>query len=169
MSEELSVTKAGFDFWDHMARVLYKQRKFFMDARGQAHMETEPWEPPCEIVETSGLYIARIELPGIDKKLVTLTLENNKTLWVRGQKYRPGERPLGSVTPPPQENEDGTLVEPEIQVPLFSDIIYGFWAKKLELPGDVAVDGIRASMENGVLSIDLPKLKVHTSTIIPVE
>ena len=162
----MSVIKSGIDFWDHIARILYRQRRFFMDTKGQAHFEAEPWEPACELVESPDSYIARIELPGIDKKNVTLTLENNKTLWVRGQKYRPGERPLGSVTPPPQEGDDAA--KPAEYTPIYCDIVYGFWAKKLELPGDVAVDSIHATMINGVLSIELPKSKVHTSTIIPV-
>jgi len=163
MSDDLAVARTGFNFWDHIARILYSQRKFFVDPHGQAHLEAEPWEPPCEVVETSESYIARVELPGVDKKLITLTLENNKTLWVRGQKYRPGDHPLSTATAPAQEGE-GT----PSQVPIFCDIVYGFWAKKLELPGDVAVDNIVAAMDNGVLTINLPKSKVHTSTIIPV-
>jgi len=139
-----------------------------MDPNGQAHMETEPWEPACEVVETAESYIARIELPGVDKKLVTITLENNKTLWIRGQKQRPGERPPGSVTPPVEEDGKSTTTEQTTQIPIFCDIVYGYWARKLELPGDVASDQITASMENGLLTIILPKSKVHTSTIIPV-
>lgn len=169
-SDDLTVARTGFNFWDHIARILYKQRKFFIDPQGQAHLEAEPWEPPCEVVETSDSYIARVELPGVDKKLITLTLENNKTLWVRGQKYRPGEHPMNAPSPVPQEGEEGGKGAPAApaQVPIFCDIVYGYWAKKLELPGDVAVDSIAASMENGLLTITLPKSKVHTSTIIPV-
>jgi len=162
MSDDLAVARTGFNFWDHIARILYKQRKFFIDPQGQAHLEAEPWEPPCEVVETKDMYIARVELPGVDKKMITLTLENNKTLWVRGQKYRPGEHTAGAASPPPTEGETPA------QVPIFCDIVYGFWAKKLELPGDVAVEHIVAAMENGVLTITMPKSKVSTSTIIPV-
>jgi len=169
MSDDMAVARMGFNFWDHVARLLYKQRKFFMDPQGQAHMEVEPWEPPCEVVETPDAYIARVELAGVDKKLVTLTLENNKTLWVRGQKYRPGERPIGAVTPPPEEGATPTSTAANSsQVPIFCDIVYGFWARKLELPGDVAAESIAAAMENGLLTITMPKSKVHTSTIIPV-
>lgn len=160
MSEERSIVRPGVDFWDHIARMLYKQRRFFMDPHGQAHMETEPWEPPCEIVETTDAYIARVELPGVDKKLATLTLENNKTLWVRGQKHRPGEHPPSPAGTDAPAAPVGSTV--------FCDIVYGFYARKLELPGDVAVDGIRAKMDNGVLTITMPKSKVQTSTIIPV-
>jgi len=169
MSDNMAVARMGFNFWDHIARLMYKERKFFMDPKGQAHMETEPWEPACEVVETSESYIARVELPGVDKKLVTLTLENNKTLWVRGQKLRPGERPIGSVTPPVDDESKGSAAASDAtQVPIFCDIVYGYWARKLELPGDVAADSIAASMENGLLTIIMPKSKVHTSTIIPV-
>jgi len=169
MSDNMAVARMGFNFWDHVARLMYKERKFFMDPNGQAHMETEPWEPPCEVVETPESYIARVEVPGVDKKMVTITLENNKTLWVRGQKYRPGERPIGSVTPPPPEEGSVEAATAGVtQVPVFCDIVYGFWARKLELPGDVASESIIASMENGLLTIVMPKSKVHTSTIIPV-
>jgi len=164
----MAVARMGFNFWDHIARLMYKERKFFMDPKGQAHMETEPWEPACEVVETPESYIARVELPGVDKKLITLTLENNKTLWVRGQKLRPGERPVGSVTPPPEEAGESAATGGFAQVPVFCDIVYGYWARKLELPGDVAAESINAAMENGLLTIVMPKSKVHTSTIIPV-
>jgi HSP20 family molecular chaperone IbpA len=124
---------------------MLKRRKLFVDHSGISHLEAEPWEPPYELTEAQETYVARLELPGVDKRSVTLTLENNKTLRVRGTKQRPGEPELGAVTPPPPEDDEARRRAQPPTV-LFCDIVYGFWVRTIELPGDVAVENISAMM-----------------------
>lgn len=167
MESEEALVPSAFRFWDHIARVLLKRRKFYVDHQGLSHLETEPWEPPCELTEAPEVYTLRLEVPGVDKRSVTLTLENNKTLRVRGNKARPGEPEIGSVTPSPEQQQQQQPPQPRPQV-LFCDVVYGFFNRTIELPGDVDVEHISAVADQGVLTVVLPKTKVTTSTQIPV-
>lgn len=162
-SEDRTLTKKDFDFWDHIARLMWRNRKLFVDSTGKAHLEAEPWEPLCEIIDEGDYYVARFEVPGMDKSTLNLTLENHKTLCLRGTKTRPGEPELG-VTPTAEEEQ--RLKKKKV---LYTDIVYGFWSRKVELPGDVDSDNISAKAENGVLTIVLPKLEVSTSTTIKID
>ena len=162
-SVDMSLTKKDFDFWDHIARIINRNRKLFMDTTGQAHLEAEPWEPLCEIIDEGDYYVARFEVPGMDKRTLSLTLENNKTLCLHGTKMRPGEPELG-VSPTPEEEQQ--MKRRKI---IYTDIVYGFWSRKIDLPGDVDAENISAKAENGVLTIVLPKIEVTTTTTIKID
>jgi len=93
-------------------------------------------------VETPASHVLRINVPGLGKDDVKVQVEEGNVLTVRG-------------APPPagkgeKDGEDGAVWHvAERGKPEF--------ARAVALPENVRVDGIRAGVENGVLTVVVPK------------
>lgn len=96
------------------------------------------WMPAMEIVEKNGALTATAELPGIDPKDVEISLENG-VLTVRGEKKE--ER---------KEEDPGAKYH-------MWERRYGSFTRSFALPSEVDAAGVKATFENGILTIDLPK------------
>jgi HSP20 family protein len=92
--------------------------------------------PAVDIVEREGSFDIRIELPGVTKEDVKITV-NNGVLTVKGEKKVEEEK----------KGENYRRVERS----------YGSFLRSFNLPKSVASDKIDASYDNGVLSISIPK------------
>ncbi len=94
------------------------------------------WSPKVDIVEREKDYLFLVELPGLEKSEVKLTVEN-------GMLTLKGER---------KELETGKGDE-------FSrrERFYGKFERTFNLPDDINVDKITAKMKNGVLELAITK------------
>jgi len=96
------------------------------------------WKPNTNIVETRDSLIIEMELPGVDKNDVTITLLNNQELIVKGVKKQPR-----------LENDPVTyyLFERE----------FGTFYKKIVIDFPLDPGTIKSIMENGVLTVEVSK------------
>jgi len=94
------------------------------------------WTPAVDIAEHDDEYIVKVELPGINKEDVKITLESN-ILTIRGEKKQEKET----------KKENYHRVERS----------YGTFQRSFTLPTTVKSDKIDASYKDGVLSVFLPK------------
>ncbi len=96
------------------------------------------WKPATNIIETETSLLVEMELPGVAKEDITITLQSNQDLVVKGVK--PQSR---------LENHKLTyyLFERE----------FGSFYKKIVIDIPVDTSRIESRMENGVLLIDIPK------------
>lgn len=94
------------------------------------------WSPSMDLMESDDQYHLSIDLPGISKKDVSISVENNR-LTIRG------ERSAESRT------EDDNVLRMERS--------FGSFYRAVRLPESVNEDGIKASFKDGVLSVVLPK------------
>jgi len=96
------------------------------------------WKPATNIIETEEALLIEMELPGVDKDDISITLQSNQDLIVKGVK-----------TQPRQENCKMTyyLFERE----------FGSFFKKIVIDIPVDTNRIESRMENGVLIIEIPK------------
>jgi len=94
--------------------------------------------PVVDIVERENDYNIKIELPGVDKKDVKITIQND-ILTIKGEKKQESEK----------KGENYHRVER----------CYGSFQRSFTLPTSVASDKIDASYENGVLTLRIPKLE----------
>tara|TARA_Y100000590_G_scaffold434446_1_gene552646 strand:- start:1074 stop:1502 length:429 start_codon:yes stop_codon:yes gene_type:complete len=92
------------------------------------------WKPRFEVLNTDITYCIRAELPGMSKKDVNIELENN-VLTLSGERK--------------WNNQDDNN---------YSEFSYGNFLRSFNLPDDVKEDKIKASMKDGVLSIQVPRL-----------
>ena len=93
------------------------------------------WEPKFEVLNTDTMYCIRAEIPGMSKKDIDIELENN-TLSISGdRKWNDKD----------QNN--------------YSEFSYGKFYRSFNLPEDVKENNIKASMKDGILSVQVPRLE----------
>jgi len=101
---------------------------------GQADLAT--WAPAADIYETENDLVAKVDLPGVQEADIDIRVENN-TLAIRGE--RKFEKEV---------NEDSYLRV---------ERAFGTFTRSFSLPNIVKVENIRASLQNGVLTLRMPK------------
>lgn len=94
------------------------------------------WTPTADISETENEYIVKSDLPGVDKKDISVSLDDN-VLTIQGERKYSYE----------SEDEKAHRVES----------FYGHFSRSFTLPKDVKADAIKATNKNGVLNVHLPK------------
>jgi len=105
------------------------------------------WKPNTNIVETRDSVVIEMELPGVAKSDVAITLLNNQELIVKGLKKQPRLE---------QETVTYYLFERE----------FGTFYKKIVIDFPLDTTRVRSQMENGVLTIEVSK---RSETKIAVE
>jgi HSP20 family protein len=94
------------------------------------------WTPAVDIAEHDNEYIVKVELPGVAKDDVKITLESN-ILTIRGEKKHEKET----------KEEDFHRVERS----------FGSFQRSFTLPTTVKSDKIDAVYKDGILTVSLPK------------
>ncbi|MBI1886750.1 MAG: Hsp20/alpha crystallin family protein [Chloroflexi bacterium] len=95
-------------------------------------------EPPADVYETEDAVIVVLDIAGIGDQEVEISVEG-KTISVRGEREAAPGRP-------------GRLYSQ-------MEICYGPFVRELLLPADVDPDGVKATYNDGLLEIVLPKVK----------
>lgn len=103
--------------------------------------------PRAEIIEGKDNFTVRVELPGVKKEAVKITLENN-LLTLSGEKRFEGE------------NEEKTYHLREAR--------YGQFERSFRLSEGIDRQHVKAEFKDGVLEIALPKTKESLSREIAI-
>ncbi|HIP15073.1 MAG TPA: Hsp20/alpha crystallin family protein [Sulfurimonas autotrophica] len=120
-------------------------------------LETQSNEEPREVFdfvptvntrEGSDAYYIELDLPGVKKEDVEISVDKN-ILTIKGKREVKTE----------EEKNDYYRVESA----------YGSFARSFTLPEKVDVENIRATNEDGVVEITIPKLKVEKDTAKKIE
>ena len=106
------------------------------------------WTPAVDIAEHDNEYILKMELPGVSKDDVKISMQNN-VLAVQGEKKQEKE----------SKGSNYHRVERT----------YGAFQRFFTLPSTVKADRIDASCANGILNIKLPKADEAKSKQIEVK
>ncbi len=97
---------------------------------------TRPWQPMVDIVETEQAYLLHVELPGLSREDIAITLESNVL-------RLSGERKL--------DDDAQKLTFHRLER------AYGTFGRSFTLPTQVAADRVEAAFKDGVLTISVPK------------
>ncbi len=95
-----------------------------------------PWRPMTDVEETDDAYLVRVDLPGLKKKDVHVTLQDN-VLTISGERKRESSK-----------KEDGYRMQ---------ERFHGKFERAFTLPGDVDASAINAEFKDGVLTVTLKK------------
>ncbi len=106
------------------------------------------WSPAVDIAEQNDAYVVTVELPGVEKDDIKVTLENNM-LTIRGEKKM--EKKINK--------DDYHRIER----------CYGSFNRSFTLPTTVKSDKIDATYKDGVLTITLPKAEEAKAKQIDVK
>ena len=106
------------------------------DIQDNSGLGLSTWTPAVDIAEQENEYLVKLELPGINKDDVKITVESN-VLTVRGEKKQD------------QEVKEDNYHRVERT--------YGSFQRSFRLPNTVRAERIDASYKDGILTISLPK------------
>src|SRR5438105_13925115 len=117
-----------------------RMNRLFDDA-GRWRNDGEPaatttWSPAVDIFETEGEIVVKAEVPGMERKDITLNLEKN-VLTLKGERGFEKEA----------KDENYHRIERS----------YGAFSRSFSIPATVDEEKIRADYKDGVLNIVLPK------------
>lgn len=94
------------------------------------------WSPRMDLMETDDNYHLQVDLPGVEKGDVSITVDDNR-LSIRGERHEESR----------MEGTNAVRMERS----------FGTFYRSLRLPKTVKQDQIKASFKHGVLSVDIPK------------
>lgn len=125
-------------------------RKMMMEAWKRINTSfsiDEPWEPFSDIFEDEANFYVFIELPGVKKDDIIITLEKERLI-IKGKKFQKME----------EEDVKKVCVES----------LWGNFEKIVDLGEEIDADKVTAEMQQGVLKVVLPKKSVSYAKRVPV-
>ena len=105
--------------------------------------QTSSWLPQFEVLNMDNAYRIRADLPGMAKKDINIEVIDN-TLKISGER---------------KNNNDKDNYKN------YSEINYGSFLRTFDLPEDVIENKIKASMKDGVLALEIPRVEPIKPTV----
>lgn len=105
--------------------------------RGGIRFEVGDFVPRVDVAETATGVTVHVELPGIAKEDVRITVSDKNVLTIRGEKKR-------STT-----TDEHHFLRVERS--------YGSFVRSFSLPDNLRTDAVEATFDHGVLTISIPK------------
>jgi len=97
------------------------------------------WSPRMDVEETENEFLLNVEVPGLKKKDIDISVKEN-VITISGEKK--GR----------EVKNDSTCYLNEIR--------YGKFSRSFRLPGNVDVDQIKGTWNEGVLTVEIPKTEL---------
>jgi len=97
------------------------------------------FSPSLDFIDKEKNYLVKVEVPGIDKEQIEIEIDDD-TLIIRGEKKNEYE-----------DSKDDVYVR---------ERTYGAFRREIRLPGDCDHENIEANYADGVLCLNLPKIKL---------
>jgi len=94
------------------------------------------WSPAVDLIDKQDKLVAKVELPGVEKKDVKLSL-NDSNLTIQGEMKKDEE----------SKKEDY----------YYRERAYGNYSRTISLPTEIDKERIKAKFKNGILEITMPK------------
>jgi len=116
--------------------------------RQAAGQEQATVSPAIDIIDRTDEIVVRAEMPGVAKDDIDISLQDG-TLTIKGEVKEEAGQKEGNYT--------------------YSERNYRFFARSLNIPFKIKQDGIKATLKDGVLSVQLPKVVEEQPRKITVE
>jgi len=100
------------------------------------------FNPRVDVSEDENTVYFHVELPGMEKEDVSVTVNEHRVLTIKGEKK--------------QESKE------EKKNYIRTERSYGTFMRSFHLPDNINVDSINAEFTKGVLNLTLPKISVET-------
>jgi HSP20 family protein len=119
----------------------------FRSERRNDDAELGVWLPAVDMFEKDDRLVIKAELPGMDKKDISLDLKNNVLT-------------LSGIRQHENEVKEENFYRREMS--------YGKFVRSFSLPADSDAEKIKAEFQNGLLTIEIPKPEQHKPKQIKV-
>lgn len=130
----------AFARWDPIRDLLVIQQRLDRFAPGPGG-----WNPPVDLLETPDAYVVMAELPGVERKDLTISVHDDGRLTVAGVRREHASEQYHRV-------ERG----------------HGAFSRTFHLPIPVDADRITADLRDGVLTVTCPKAPEGGGRRIPI-
>ena len=122
------------------------QRRPRPEDAGEAEIEHADWHPAADVYETEEQYLIALDLPGIDRDGLDVSLDENN-LTIRGER-----KPLAEATSQRR-----------------AERVFGRFIRSFTLPTVVDREAITAEYKDGVLRLRLPKRPEQQSRRVEIK
>ncbi len=120
------------------------QRRAGTRAETDSEIEPADWFPAADVNENADEYLVAIDLPGVDRSVLDISLENNRMI-VRGERVI-------------EEQDKRRLERPA-----------GRFLRRFDVPATVETELIAAEYKDGVLIIRLPKRREQKAQRVEIK
>jgi HSP20 family protein len=122
---------------DRIWEDLFPSRKAEAPWKRQAGAQEATVSPAIDIIDRTAEIVVRAEMPGVAKDDIDISLQDG-TLTIKGEVKEEAGQKEGNFT--------------------YSERNYRYFARSLNIPFKIKQDGIKATLKDGVLSVQLPKV-----------
>ena len=139
-----------FEKWDPFEELTtLRNRMDRLIARADDDVGIQPghWAPTADLVETDEAILLKAELPGVDRKDISIDVENN-LLTLQGEREYKGEK----------EEKGFKRIERS----------YGRFVRAFTIPPNVDAENISATYADGLLEVTMPKTGERKSKKIEI-
>ncbi len=117
---------------------------FFDNFLGGSLLDSEAckavdWSPRMEVEESENTFFLNVEVPGMKKKDIDISIKEN-VITVSGEKKAK------------EQKEESAYY--------LNEVSYGKFSRSFKLPGNVDIDKIKGSWNEGVLTVEVPKTEI---------
>jgi HSP20 family protein len=140
-------TSSPFDLFDRLEQQLHTAERV----------------PAAEVHETADAYEVVLELPGVNKKAITVKA-TDRNLLVSAERLSSLERKPTNTTK--SEASDRTETGRGL---LLSEFRPGTWSRSFRFPAEIDREHLVASYRDGMLSVTVPKARKLTTVSVNVE
>lgn len=112
---------------------------------------TNATAPAINVIENEQAYIVELAAPGMNKQDFSIQIDKDNDLVIKMEKKSENE-----TNAAPNDNAQKTKNVRYLR----REFAYSKYQQTLILPEDVDIKSIKAKMENGILTINLPKIVV---------
>ena len=116
--------------------------------------KTSSTAPAVNVVETDKDYKVEIAAPGLKRDDFKIDINEDNELIVSMEKKSESENKDSENS---EQQENAAENKPKKHTYLRREFSYGSFRQRMILPDNVNVENITAKMDNGVLTIDIPK------------
>jgi HSP20 family protein len=132
---------------DHMNRLFQEateRRARNEEEEGEQEIERADWHPPADIYETETEYTIAIDLPGIDRAALDISLDSDRLL-IRGERVTETEGQQRAERP------------------------RGRFLRRFAVPATIDQQAIAAEYKDGVLRVRLPRRKEQKAKRVEIK
>ena len=132
---------------DHMNRLFQEateRRARGDEEESEQEIERADWHPPADIYETETEYTIVVDLPGIDRAALDISLDNDRLL-IRGERVTETEGQQRTERP------------------------HGRFLRRFTVPATIDQQAIAAEYKDGVLRVQFPKRKEQKTRRVEIK
>jgi len=141
-------SRSAWDPMEELSRMENRLSEMFGEGERGSWMDFDTLRPLVDVKEEDKDIIVKTDLPGVSKEDVDINIKGDR-IWITANAHREAE----------EEKEGYSMKERSFKR----------FARSFSLPANVTEEGAKAKLEDGVLTVTLPKSQIEEKQKIMIE